>query len=246
MSPHPPGPAPDVISAGPQTPPGRHAARAATGLLAAALAAAVLAAVHYHSQVAALRATAAHAHPRASAVTLSAAIATLPPAGSLAGQVTAVTAATSGQAQVIVTARLTGARPRTRYQLSGGDCTSDTATITWATGTTRADGTADLTGHAQAISLSHRYFLVLGAPGLYHNHPGPAVHGLFTTIGLAPVHGDVAPCIPMAPTGPARPQPGDEAGHHPASRRFSRAGDSSSGSCGRCFATSSATAASLR
>jgi hypothetical protein len=197
VSQHPDGPAPDVISAGPRMFPGHLAARATIGLLAAALAVAVLAAVHYHGQATAVRATAAQAHHSAGPVTLSAAAATtLPPAGTLTGEVTSVTAITSGRAQVIVTARIIGARPHTRFELSGGDCTSSTPTIAWAVGTTSAVGSASLTGHAQTITASHQYFLVLGAPGLYHNHPGPAVHGRFTTTGLSPVHGNAAPCAP--------------------------------------------------
>jgi hypothetical protein len=197
MSQPPPGPAPDVISAGPRIPRRRLAGRAAAGLLAIALAAAVLAAVHYHGQTEALRAAASRAPRSAGPVALAAATAALPPAGTLTGEVTAVTASTAGgQAQVIITAQITGARPHTRYELSGGDCTSDTASVTWAAGTTSAAGSADLTGPARQISASHEYFLVLGAPGLYQNHPGPAVHGRFTTGRLSPVHGDVAPCAP--------------------------------------------------
>jgi hypothetical protein len=166
-------------------------------LLALALAGAVLAAVHYRSQAAALR-SAAHAHRSAGPVTLFATTAVLPPAGPLAGEVTAVTASPAGgPPQVVVTARITGGRPHARYELYGGDCGAGAAGRTWAAGTTGTDGSANLNGRAQPVQASHEYFLVLTTPGLYQEHPGPAVHGWFQAArGLSAVHGGIAPCAP--------------------------------------------------
>jgi hypothetical protein len=197
MSQH-PGPAPDVISAGRRPLPARLAWQVAVAVLAAALAGAVWAAVHYRAEAAALRSAAARADPGAGLVTFSATTAALPPAGSLAGEVTAVAINPSrGQAQVIVTARITGGRPHDRYELYGSDCAPGAVGRTWAAGTTGTDGSASLTGRAQAVQTSHEYFLTLAAPGLYQDHPGPAVHGWFGAArGLSAVRGGIAPCAP--------------------------------------------------
>jgi hypothetical protein len=122
----------------------------------------------------------------------------LPPAGPLAGEVTAVAINPSrGQAQVIVTARITGGRPHDRYELYGSDCAPGTADRIWASDTTSMNGSADLAGRAQAVQTSHEYFLTLAAPGLYQDHPGPAVHGWFRAArGLSAVRGGIAPCAP--------------------------------------------------
>jgi hypothetical protein len=203
-------PSPDMISAGPRTVPPRLAWLTAVVLLAAALAGAVLLALHYRSETAALRS--ARAYRSAGPVAFSATITALPSAGPLAGEVTAVAIDSNRQAQVIVTARVTGGHPHSRYELSGGDCTGNAADQTWAAGTTGADGSADLTGHSRAVWVSHEYYLVLSAPGLYQEHPGPAVHGWFGSArGLSAVRGGAEPCAPGCTSG-SSPRAGSSTG----------------------------------
>lgn len=194
---HRPAAPPDVIAAGLRTASAPLIWKTVV-LLAAALAGSVLAAAHYRSQAAALRSAAARVHGGAGPVALFATIAVLPSAGQLAGEITAVAVGpSSGQVQVIVTARITGGRPDIRYELSGGDCAGGAPDRTWAAGSTGTGGSADLTGHSQAVWVSHEYYLVLSAPGLYQDHPGPAMHGWFgTSRGLSAVRGGVAPCAP--------------------------------------------------
>jgi hypothetical protein len=167
-------------------------------LLAALLAGAVLLTVHYRGEAASLRSAAVRDHRGAGPVVLSAAVAALPPAGPLAGEVTAVTARPSGgQAQVIVTARITGGRADARYELSGSDCAGHTTERTWAAGITSSGGSATLTGTTQAARLGQEYYLLLTGPGIAQDHPGPGVHGWFgTTHGWSAVHGQIAPCAP--------------------------------------------------
>jgi Resolvase, N terminal domain len=89
------------------------------------------------------------------------------------------------------------AGPGTATELYGGDCAGGGADHTWAAGTTGTDGSADLTGHSWTVSVSDEYYLVLSAPGLYQDHPGPAVHGWFGSgRGLSTVRGWVEPCAP--------------------------------------------------
>jgi hypothetical protein len=167
------------------------------------LAAAITIAVHYCSEAAALRrhlhsARAPGAPPSAAAPRLSSSTTALPSSGTLAGEVTAVTARSSaGLAEVIVTARITGGRPHSSYELLGGDCAGTAAGHRWAAGVTDARGSADLTGAARTVSVSDEYYLVLGSAGMYQTHPGPAVHGYFGIArGLSAVRDGVAPCAP--------------------------------------------------
>ncbi|HEX9357773.1 MAG TPA: hypothetical protein VF933_28650 [Streptosporangiaceae bacterium] len=103
----------------------------------------------------------------------------------------------AGLAQVIVTARITGGRPNSQYELFGGDCAGNAADHAWAIAVTDPRGSADLIGHPWTVSVSHEYYLVVGTPGLYHEHPGPAVHGHFGIArGLSAVRGGIAPCAP--------------------------------------------------
>jgi hypothetical protein len=170
-------------------------------LLAAALAGAMSVALHYRGEVAALHrqlrsVRAPVARPSLAPPTLSSTTTDLPSSGPLAGEVTAFVARSStGLAQVIVTARISGGRPRSRYELSGGDCAGNAADHPWAVGVTNGRGSAELTGHAWTVSGSDEYYLVLGSADLDQNHPGPAVHGYFGPArGLSAVHNGFAPC----------------------------------------------------
>ena len=105
------GPQPvDEISADPRAISSRAAWVIAVVLLAAALAGAITIAVHYRSQAAALRrhlplVRAPAAPPSAAPPELFSSTTALPASGTLAGEVTAVTARSSaGSAEVIVTA----------------------------------------------------------------------------------------------------------------------------------------------
>jgi hypothetical protein len=177
MNPDQASPQPDVIPVRPRTAP-RRAAWIAVALLTAALAAAITVAVHY----------------RAHAVYSS--TVELPTSGTLAGTITVFTAhASSGNAQIVLSARIRGGLPRTSYELSGNDCTSNAADHTWVSGVTNAHGSATLTGPAWMVSTSHEYFLVLTSPGMNQNRPGPAVHGSFGRApGLSAISGGFAPC----------------------------------------------------
>ncbi len=192
----------DVISAGPQRVSSRVAWLTAVVLLAAALTGTIIVAVHYRGEAAAahrqLRSARASVPPRPAPPTLSSDTTALPPSGTLTGEVTVFAARSSaGLAQVIVTARITGGRPHSQYELFGGDCAGNAADHAWAIAVTDARGSADLTGHAWTVSVSHEYYLVVGTPGLYHEHPGPAVRGHFGIArGLSAVRSGVAPCAP--------------------------------------------------
>jgi hypothetical protein len=191
-----------MISAGPRKVSSRVAWLTAVVLLAAALTGAILVAVHYRGEAAAahrqLRSAGAPVPPRPAPPTLSSDTTALPSSGTLTGEVTVFAARSSaGLAQVIVTARISVGRPHSRYELFGGDCAGDAADHAWAIAVTDARGSADLTGHAWTVSVSHEYYLVVGTPGLYHEHPGPAVHGHFGIArGLSAARAGVAPCAP--------------------------------------------------
>jgi hypothetical protein len=169
-------------------------------LLAAALAAAIVITLHYRGEAAAahrqLQSVTGPAQAGMASLLLSTSTAVLPGAPPLSGEVTAFAVrSSSGPARVVVTARISGGRPDVRYELFGGDCAGDAPVHDWAAGITDAHGSAELTGRPRTVSVSHRYFLALSAPG--SDHPGPAVHGYFGRIhGLSPVRGGIAPCVP--------------------------------------------------
>src|SRR5258708_32675220 len=107
MSPDQVSPQPDVIPVRPRTAPSR-AAWVAVVLLMAALAAAITVTVHYRAD-AVYRSTTA-----------------LPTSGTLAGMMTVFTAhASPRKAQIVLSARIRGGLPHTRYELSGNACTSN-------------------------------------------------------------------------------------------------------------------------
>jgi hypothetical protein len=170
-------------------------------LLAAALTGAIIVAVHYHREAAALhrqlRTARASAPPSAVSPMLSSTATELPAFGPLVGEVTVFAAARSSArlAQIIVTARISGGRPHSSYELIGGDCAGNAADHSWASGVTDARGSADLTGHVWRVAMGHEYYLILSSSRLYRNRPGPAVHGYFGTArGLSAVRGGTAPC----------------------------------------------------
>jgi hypothetical protein len=191
----------DVISAGPRKVSPRVAWLTAVVLLAAALTGAIIVAVHYRGEAAAahrqLRSARAPAPARSAPPALSSDTTALPSSGTLTGEVTVFAARSSaGLAQVIVTARISGGRPQSQYELFGGDCAGNAADHYWAVGVTDARGSADLTGHPWTVSASHQYYLMVGT-GLYREHPGPAVRGYFGIArGLSAVRHGVAPCAP--------------------------------------------------
>ena len=159
-------------------------------VLAAALAGAITIAVHYRGEVSALRRETrpapairpAPVHPSGGVVplTLSSGTARLAPYRSLNGEVTVFSARQTGrQAQIMVSARISGGRPDTRYDLIGADCDGSSVGA-WATGTTGADGSGNLDGTAVTVSLHAYYMLYLKLPS---GSPGPSLLGNFTTDG---------------------------------------------------------------
>jgi hypothetical protein len=192
----------DIIFADPRTFSRRVAWPMTVVLVATALIAAILVAVHYRGEAASVR---RQLHSNGTPVpvstgslALSSTTVALPAPGPLAGQVTVFAVRSSArQAQIIVTARITGGRPHSRYELFGAGCAGNAAVRTWAAGIADARGSADLTGQAWTVSVSTEYYIVLGAPGMYQDHPGPAVHGyLGIARGLSAVRGGIAPCAP--------------------------------------------------
>jgi hypothetical protein len=192
----------DVISARPRRVSSRVVWLTAVMLLAAALTGTIIVAVHYRGEAAAahrqLRSARAPVPPRPAPPALSTDTTALPSSGTLTGEVTVFAVRSSaGLAQVIVTARISGGRPHSQYELFGGDCAGNAADHAWAIAVTDARGSADLAGHAWTVSVSHEYYLVVGTPGLYREHPGPAVRGYFGVArGLSAVRSGVAPCAP--------------------------------------------------
>jgi hypothetical protein len=191
-----------VLSAGPPAASARVTWLAAVVLLAAALTGAIIVAVHYRGQASALRqqlrSAGVPAPPGTGSPVLSSSTTALPSFRGLAGEVTVFSVRSSaGLAQAVVTARISGGQPGSRYELVGGDCASNAVDQWRAAGVTDARGSANLAGPAWRVSASHEYYLVLRSPSLLQNHPGPAVHGYFGTgRGFSPVQGGIAPCVP--------------------------------------------------
>lgn len=178
-------------------------------VLASALIGVLVAALHYRQEATMLhrqlRPVRVHASPHRFLLGVSSDVVRLPAAGGLMGEVTVFAARFSaGQVQVVVTARLTGGRPDSQYVLAGGDCAGNAADHAWAWGTTDSRGSANFAGQAWTVSVGHEYYLMVGTPGLYREHPGPIVHGHFGRArGLSAVPVGSAPCA-SATTAPAR------------------------------------------
>ena len=161
-------------------------------------------ALHYRQEAAGLhrqlRPVPGRVSPRSPLMTISSDTVLLPVSGRLAGEVTVFAVRSDSRARVVVTARITGGRPDAQYELSGGDCAGNAADHAWAWGTTNSRGSADIAGRAWTLSPGHEYYLIVGAPDLYREHPGPAARGRFGLArGLSAVRDQAAPCAPSAP-----------------------------------------------
>lgn len=160
---------------------------AIVALLAAALAGAITIAVHYRAEVASLRRqvhSVPASHPPSTVpLTLSSSTVALPSHGALNGAVTVVSAKSSGgQAQIVLSAHISGGRPHTSYALTGFDCAGSPGYQTWAAGVTDADGTGSLSGHAVTVSLTAEYWIYLSLSSSGGN-VGPGLDGSFTAAG---------------------------------------------------------------
>jgi hypothetical protein len=160
---------------------------AAVALLAAALAVAITVAVHYRGEVASLRRqlrSVPASHPASTVpLTLSSSTVALPSHAGLNGAVTVFSAKSAGGlAQILLSAHISGGRPRTSYALTGFDCAGSPGYETWAAGITDANGTANLSGHALTVSLSDRYWLYL-SPASSGTAVSRGLDGSFTAAG---------------------------------------------------------------
>jgi hypothetical protein len=166
---------PDVISFGHPRAGANRFAWAAIALLSAALAVAVILAVHYHGQVVALHRHGRHAARLAvspatsptpspsSWLTVASTSAAFPPTGSLTGQVTFIIANPPGgmQTNIAIIGHLRGGRPHTRYTLTGGSCSAASRRYLWAAGVTDAHGNAELAGPVRRLYDGANYWLEL-------------------------------------------------------------------------------------
>ena len=191
----------DVIVSGRE--PRRPSLRAAglvwllVGVQAAALAVSVAVAVHYRAEAAGLQ----HGGPPTASLPaslmpqLTSATLRLPAGGGVSGTVVITAAALpgAGRAQFTVSAVITGGTPGTVYDLIGSDCTTadPRPDEVWATGLTRADGTADLAGYAWTGAVADRYWMALDPSPV--NRP-PGLHGQFAQGKAAPFPAGQAPC----------------------------------------------------
>jgi len=176
-----------MISADPRTISSWVAWVMAVALLAAALAGAITAAVHYRGEVAALRrqlrSVPASHPPRTVPPTVSSRTVALPSYGALDGEVTVFAAKFSRElARIVLSAHISGGMPYTSHAVTGFDCAGSSGYVTWAAGFTGADGTANLTGHALTVSLSDEYWLYL-SPSSFQGVAGPGLDGTFTAAG---------------------------------------------------------------
>jgi hypothetical protein len=161
-----------------------------------ALAVSVAVALHYRTEASRL----AHgrppagrqlvAVPRLTTVTLR-----MPRDGSIAGTVLITAAVHPGgrQAQFSVSATITGGRPDTVYDLTGNDCSAANPPPdhAWASGVTDAAGTAELSGHAWAVTAADAYWLALSPSPV---SPPPGLRGTFTRGTATPFPAGQAPC----------------------------------------------------
>src|SRR5262249_19054956 len=122
----------------------------------------------------------------------------LPSSGPLTGEVIAFTARSPATlAQVIVTVRISGGRPYSRYELVGGDCAGSAADWASAAGLAEARGSAALPGQVRPVSWGDESPLTPGGGGRQQTRPGPAVHGYFGIArGLSAVRDSFPPCAP--------------------------------------------------
>jgi hypothetical protein len=197
------GPDRDVLESGrePSGRPGR--ARRLTGPLILALTAALVGSVaiglHYRAQAARV----SRGRPAVTSGPVSPPVPQmtstefrLPADGPISGKVVITAASQPGavRGQFAVSAIITGGRPDTQYQLTGGDCSAvGLPDATWAAGRTNAAGTAELAGHPWTGLVTDEYWLALDPSPL---SPPPGLHGTFG-VGLAgPFPAGRAPCDP--------------------------------------------------
>jgi hypothetical protein len=163
------------------------------------LAASVLIALHYRSQVGGpprggppVTSSAGSAMPELTSVALP-----LPVAGGVVGTVVITAAAVPGAAlaQFTVSAVITGGMPDTFYDLIGNDCSSASplGNHVWATGLTGADGTADLVGYSWAGAVTDRYWLTLDPSSV---SAPPGLRGQFAEGLAVPFPAGQPPCAP--------------------------------------------------
>lgn len=176
----------DVISAGPRAISGPAVWVITAAVLAAALAGAITAAVHYRGEAAALqgrpvRQVTAAPPAKTGPLTLRSGTVPLPPDQALSGELTVFSARATGRlAQMMLSAQISG-RPHTRYELIGFDCAGGPAGYqTWAAGVTNAAGRGTLSGRALTVSLSHDYWLYFRWPS---QRAGSGLLGRFTVAG---------------------------------------------------------------
>jgi hypothetical protein len=189
----------DVIEAGREPVARQRMWAAAVVVLAIALTAAVIAAVHFHAVAVAedhpTHQVSVVVSPGSGHLALSARTSVLPSSGRLTGEVTifAVQPA-NGAAQVEFSGRISGGLPHKRYALVGNDCTGTADDHTWSAGVTDARGLATLTGRAWTVSAADEYWLWL-TPWPHAMEPG--LHGSLTAGGsLTAFRAGQAPCTP--------------------------------------------------
>ena len=186
-----------MISSNPRTVPGHVAWLATVALLATALAMAIGVAAYYHARAGTLRHQLSSARPAYSPVAgqpvLSLRTSELPSAGAVTGEVTVFSAQFAGGiTKVMLSARINGGRPRTRYVLTGNDCASNGPDRSWISGVSNGLGSADLSGQAWTVDLSHEYWLWLSPSPQNHS---PGLHGTFDPgQGLSAFPAGQAPC----------------------------------------------------
>ena len=154
-------------------------------------------ATHDHGKPAALR-----RHPRALPsplqartvpATRSSRTVALRSQGTLKSVVRVVSARYStGLEWIMVSARISGGRPRTGYTLIGFDCAGTTGYQPWAAGGTNAAGTGILSGDARTVSHGDAYWLYLSPAS---GGTGPGLQVSFTPGGqFAAVPAGYSPC----------------------------------------------------
>jgi hypothetical protein len=165
---------------------------------AAALLVVIAVALHYRAEAGRLGHSSLPAAQRASGVPeMTRIMLRLPTGRPIAGTVLITAAAAPGgdRAQFIVSAVLTGAEPRTVYDLVGNDC-SAVAPLpdhVWATGRTDAAGVAHLSGYAWTGAVADQYWLALTPSPLYGS---PGLRGRFAQGSAAPYPAGQPSCGP--------------------------------------------------
>jgi hypothetical protein len=207
----------DLLSVGPEPRAGPPrlgpGLRLLVALQAAALAVAIVVAVHYSDAASKTAKPAAAGTPAATAgaaalPVLGSVTLQLPPEGHVSGIVMIAAAEIQGMPLGLftVSATISGATPGTIYNLTGNDCAVE-ATPTnarqapagpratrdhiWATGLAGPDGVARLTGHEWSGAVSDTFWLVLDPSPA---NPAPGLRGAFAAGGASPFPAGQSPC----------------------------------------------------